>query len=192
METNKFEKPWLLPTLPVNLDDLTQVDLNAKYATPSDNKKIPKNLFINFREVPPQDVLFGGKYYKNLKIILENYVSKDWKIHLFGESERNQFMNYYFQNTSILWIYNQINPLRQVAASDIWRYCALYIWGGAYFDDDIGFHTSLNQIIELNDSTIVSLEKNPYYDCYNHDYHLSEINSSHSYNKTIQEIRNSQ
>ena len=187
----EIDKSYLLPLFPSNFDLITARESHQNYSYSTD-KKIPRNIFINFREVPPKEVLYSDKYYSNLKSLLEKHITNDWKIHLFGQNERKEFMNKYFNNTSILWAYNQINPIRQVATSDIWRYCALYIFGGLYIDDDIGLHANLDDIIQPEEQMIISLERNIYNDCYNQDYHLSELNASSLYHKSVDSIRNIQ
>jgi len=55
---------------------------------------------------------------------------------MLDNTDKDKFMDKYFPGTSILHAYKNINAHAKVAASDIWRYCALYMFGGVYMDDD--------------------------------------------------------
>ena len=87
-----------------------------------------------------------------------------------GDEEIDRFMTQFFPNTSISWAYNMIHPKSRVAIAgttilihflvlptircfshcvmyvDIWRYAALYAFGGFYIDDDADFNESLDKV----------------------------------------------
>lgn len=56
------------------------------------------------------------------------------------------FMKTYYANSSLLWAYELINDKARIAASDIWRYCALYAFGGIYLDDDAFLKEPLDSV----------------------------------------------
>lgn len=58
----------------------------------------------------------------------------------------DSFMTTYFSNTSILWAYQSVHPGAKIAGVDIWRYAALYTFGGFYMDDDADMLTSIEQV----------------------------------------------
>lgn len=66
--------------------------------------------------------------------------------------------------------------------SDIWRCCVLWLYGGFFLDDDNFIRTKLSEITKQNDSSIVSIEKNVFHDCYQKYYHLSSENIIKTYN----------
>ena len=76
----------------------------------------------------------------------EKWMSKDWKIHYFGQIESDNFMNKYYNNTSILWAYNLINPQERISQADIWRYAILYAFGGFYIDDDAFINSNIDRV----------------------------------------------
>ena len=97
----------------------------------------------------------------------------DWNMYLYGDSEEHEFMERYFQNTSILWAFKLANPKIGVTYSDIFRYCALWLFGGVFMDDDASMATPLHKLIGLNDSMILTNEKGYYVDKYAPFFHLS-------------------
>ena len=62
------------------------------------------------------------------------------------------------------------------AKADIWRYCVLWYYGGAYVDDDSDMKVPLDNMVEPLDSLIVSYESNGFNAdrCYVPTYHLSD------------------
>ena len=101
-----------------------------------------------------------------------------WEMYIHGNVEQLQFMQHYYANTSALWAYNSIHPKLGNAACDIWRYAVLYAFGGLYLDDDSMFFSSLENIVHVNDSLIISTEsRNNFKDsCYISRFHLSQAN----------------
>ena len=134
------KEPWNLPVVPIDLFDTVYYD--KKYAKPNNVTKIPKNFWINFREIPPEDKF--DEYYLHLRWVFNR--SPGWTINFMDEKRRDIFMETYFAGTSILWVYNMIDDIARVAASDIWRYCALYAFGGLYLDDDAYIGTPLDEV----------------------------------------------
>lgn len=132
--------PWNNPIVPLNLKSLVNSD--TMYAKPSDGKRISKNIWINFREIPPKDQ-FSGCCKHLLKIF---QLAPSWTVNYFDEEKRNEFMERYFKGSAIYWAYHIINPQIGVSKSDIWRYCVLYAFGGFYLDDDADMKTPLDQV----------------------------------------------
>ena len=82
-------------------------------------------------------------------------------------------METFFANTSILWAFKMANPLIGVSYSDMWRYCALWLFGGVYIDDDSSIGNLFDDIITTNDSLILTNERSVYTDCYQSYFYLS-------------------
>jgi len=98
-----------------------------------------------------------------------------WNVFFAGDAEIENFMTMYYPNTSTLWAYNMIHPQARVATADIWRYAALFAFGGFYIDDDANFQTDPDQVIRPSDTLILSTESNPYNNiCYSPQYRLSD------------------
>lgn len=76
--------------------------------------------------------------YSHITKLCEKLALTNWSINFFGDTsgDFDNFMERYYNNTSLLWAFRLINPRARVAAADIWRYSALYAFGGFYSDDD--------------------------------------------------------
>lgn len=106
-----------LPVISRDLDGLiAQAYANGEYSRPTD-KKIPRNLYIGFYEIPPDENM-----YPHTSQIIEDAKANNWSIHLMDPSKEDEFMMKYYQNTSILWAYQNINSCCRIGAGDIWRY----------------------------------------------------------------------
>lgn len=130
---------YTLPLLPANFKSLA-ADLYGNSSKPT-NKKIPRNFWLSFREIPDVD-----KMPTHLAEILNRTRLEGWGINLVDNRDKDHFMEKYFPNTSILHAYRNIHPHALVAASDIWRYAALYLFGGVYMDDDSSVSTSFEKV----------------------------------------------
>lgn len=121
-----------------------------------------------------------------MKMFINNAKKDSWAINLIdGDSAEDKFMRTFFPGTSILWAYNAISKHVKVARVDIWRYAALYAFGGLYMDDDAFIQTSLEQIVKHNDSMILTVEGNPHIAlCYQADFYLSNENLRNQFNTT--------
>lgn len=111
-------------------------------ATPAPNKSIPRNVWIGFRELPPHDEF--DRYYSHINKMMSK--SPEWIPHFFDDKRMDEFMNYYFKESAIHWAYFHLNDQIRVAASDIWRYCAVYAFGGLYMDDDAYIGVPLDEV----------------------------------------------
>jgi mannosyltransferase OCH1-like enzyme len=170
---------FTLPLLPTNFESLA-TELYGNCSRPTD-KKIPRNFWLSFREVPADD-----KIPHHLVEILARTRLDGWGINMVDNYAKDQFMEKYFPNTSILHAYHNIHPHAKVAASDIWRYAALYLFGGVYMDDDSSLSMPFEKMIEAEDTFIVSHESNRFKDdCYVPQYNLSNYYNHNTYNTTI-------
>lgn len=152
-----YDKPLIPPSLegPVNING---------------PKKIPKNLWIavvNSTEVSSWS-----------HILNEKKLNPDWKVNIWDNEAKDNFMKEYFADTSLLWAYNNINPIVGGAAkADIWRYAALYVHGGVYIDSDSALTKPLDGVVKADDEMIVTFELNHYEGdwCYSPNSKLSTI-----------------
>lgn len=81
-----------------------------------------------------------------MKTLSQKASSAGWTINYLDDKDIDVFMELYYKDSSILWAYRQINARARIAASDIWRYCALYAFGGFYIDDDANIMTPLDEV----------------------------------------------
>jgi Glycosyltransferase sugar-binding region containing DXD motif len=133
-------------------------------------KKIPRSVWIGFRDKPTNDSVL----HPHIISFRDRAVNDSWKVNMLGNKEQLEFMELFWPNTSVLWAYKVIHPLLGNAACDIWRYATLYALGGLYLDDDSYIHSSLEDLVHVNDTLIVSIEKNEFRDnCYVKSHHLS-------------------
>jgi hypothetical protein len=151
------------PTIPRRVND------TAPYT-----KRIPQLLWISYRTAPTN--------VSDLSPHISDVVARNptWDVYLYGDKEQRAFMHTHFANTSILWVYNLINPRVGVMFSDIFRYCLLYTYGGVYLDDDASFKIPLGQIVRPNDSLVLTNEPAGYVDRYAPWHHLSEHHMQHT------------
>lgn len=157
-----------LPLIPEGFDNLIENAYNLSLYKRQEDKKIPRNLFIGFREIPPM-----SEMYKHTLHIINHAKISNWTINLMDQTLEEEFMNLYYSNTSLLWAYQSINDNVKAAAGDIWRYAALYAFGGFYIDDDAYIETSIEDIVRPNDTIILAKEGLKYLECYDNSYHLS-------------------
>jgi len=127
------------PIIPKNF--MERVMRETRYARPEEDQLIPKNLWIGFREVPPP-----GRMYPHMITILLSALQEGWTISLMDDVSIDDFMSKYYSQSSIYWAYHKINNHARIAASDIWRYCALYAFGGFYLDDDANINMPLSRV----------------------------------------------
>jgi mannosyltransferase OCH1-like enzyme len=76
------------------------------------------------------------------------------------ESEMNAFVNQCYPG-EIANAYNRLNIL--VAKVDFWRYLMLYKNGGVYLDMDSAILQPLDDLIQPDDSAIITAEGNPFF-----------------------------
>lgn len=155
--------PWDLPVLPANppriLGNVSTTD-----------KNIPRHLWIAVRELKDElNVQMPNLFKRNEK----------WQVHVCSNEIKDAFMNETFANTSLLWAYHMIHPVAGAAKADLWRYAALWTYGGAYIDDDSDMLVPLDRVVEPEDTLIVAYEKNGFNGnkCYIPRFHLSDFST---------------
>jgi mannosyltransferase OCH1-like enzyme len=154
----------------------------------------PDSPLLNFTQKPQTNKIFNKRIPQNLWIAVVNKsevstwphilneikVNPTWNVHLVDNEMKDKFMNEYFAGTSVLWAYQNINPVVGGAAkADIWRYCVLYIHGGVYIDADSALTKDLNNIIKDDDELVLAMELNDFDGdwCYSPNSKLSTIYS---------------
>lgn len=142
------------------------------------NKKIPRFLWIAVRDAKEKAPPFLS--YQLGPLFDRN---PDWEVHMNDFNDEDEFMNTVFAGTSLLWAYNAIGVRAGVAKADIWRYAVLWAYGGVYLDDDSDLGTPLDNIIDPDDTLIVSYEKNGFNadTCYVPRFHLSDFRTKKRY-----------
>jgi hypothetical protein len=166
-EVNALSSPWNLPVIPDNFHDLINANGDL-YAKPSADKLIPRNMWIGFREIPPE-----SRMYPHMKEMIAIAQQSRWKVHLIDDHAMDDFMYSFYRNSSIYWAFQMINPKGRIAAADMWRYAALYAFGGFYIDDDAYIKTPIEQVVQREDKLILGFEGNLHEDCYLQTYKLS-------------------
>lgn len=141
-KVSKFEDssaPWNLPVVPHILP--TGEQLQKLMFSNSNGKLIPRHLWMAFKEVPkPSD----RKDYLN-RMFLKN-TKLNWTLHLEDNEGKLNFMQKYYNGTSLLWAYKAIHHQVGNSAADIWRYGVLWLFGGLYMDDDSYFESSFDEV----------------------------------------------
>lgn len=131
--------PWNLPVVPT---DPSFFELDHKYnVTKPTDKKIPRITWVSFKVVPPRESMHAV----NIELI-DRALAENWKVNLMSKYDQEDFMARYYPNTSLLWAFNMIHEKAGAFASDIWRYSALYKFGGFYIDDDSHMKTSPEKV----------------------------------------------
>lgn len=154
--------PWNLPVLPINPPN-KNLGGNVSY----NGKLIPRLLWIAIKDLNDGlNIQLPGLFTRN----------PNWDVHVCTNEMKDAFMNQTFAGTSILWAYHMISPIAGAAKADIWRYAVLWAYGGAYIDDDSDMMTPLDDVIQADDTCIVSYEKNGFNAnrCFIPRYHLSD------------------
>jgi hypothetical protein len=151
-------RPWELPVLPLNFDALITsrenlVKTHTNISGAPTDRLIPRNLWIAFRHVPQKLLsIFDAQPPQsadNSSLMGMMVAAKQvgWSINLMdGDVAEDLFMETYFPDTSYLWAYNSIGEYAKVSKADLWRYAALYSFGGMYLDDDAFLETPIDKV----------------------------------------------
>ena len=99
--------------------------------------------------------------------------NRDWQVNIVGNHEKDVFIDTVFANTSVQVAYHMVSSLLGAAKADIWRYAVLYLYGGVYIDYDSDIKVPLNEVVQDDDTLIVSEEGSNFHECYVPSYHLS-------------------
>lgn len=170
----EYELPLIPKVLPT-IEDHPALFNNTK------GKRIPRNLWMAFKELPDRYQLPSG-----LQEMLDKNEQLGWTMHLYDNEAKLAFMEKYYHNTSVLWAYKAIHPKVGNSAADIWRYGVLYLFGGLYMDDDSRFRASFDEVIGIEDSLVVASEKGAYNDdCFIPQYRLSAKSMIKKYNESV-------
>lgn len=121
------------PVFPATLPEVTIFNQSL-------GKYIPQKLWIAVKD--RNDPLPGH---------LQEFFNRNnkWEVNICDNQCKDDFMSTVFGNTKIFWAYSMINPLVGASKADIWRYCALYTYGGVYLDDDSDIKTPLDEVRAL-------------------------------------------
>lgn len=173
MHSNEVDPHWYhLPLLPSNPLPESPLDLfmyNASNSLNQVRKLIPHQIWIAVKD--QEDSLPQHMH----ELFQHN---SGWKVNVCDNKCKDEFMNTTFANTSISHMYFLTNPIVYASKADIWRYAALYTYGGFYIDDDSYIATSLNEIVQDKDNMILTEEgASSLGECYISSYHLNEANT---------------
>lgn len=166
---------WDLPVLPASYHSVSAASTSNSDVTHLGpfrevDRKIPRHVWISMKTVPPAHELPP-----HIRRLMARESKNNWTVHLEDNAAQAQFMQRHFANTSTLWAFSQISPRIGNAASDIWRYSLLLLWGGVYLDDDSYIEASFESMVQPNDSIILTKEPNAYSDeCYRDSFHMSD------------------
>lgn len=135
--------PLLPMTLPSTPDEffLYNISKNQVPSTTDSNpfvrKNIPRILWV---AVKNRNDSLPGHFEEMMR------QNSDWTLKICDNECKDDFMSTVFAGTSIEALYNLINPTAYASKADIWRYCALYAYGGLYLDDDSLIGTPLSEV----------------------------------------------
>ena len=114
----------------------------------------------------PKVIYQTWKTKKNLHPVIVNVkqgiqnLNPNYKMELFDDDD----MDTWIQTNCAENVYNAYNKLHVGAAkADLWRYLILYKNGGVYLDMDSVINRSLDELIQTDDSAIISREGNKGY-----------------------------
>ena len=162
---------WLAHTLDMRLLNVTR------------RFQIPQLLWIAVKNAsqPLPSHLVNDLFKKNDK----------WTVVIVGNAEKDQFIDDVWNGTKVQWMYHAINPMLGAAKADIWRYVALYCYGGFYIDYDANMRTKLDDIIQPSDTLIVAEDGTGYMDYFRPEFKLSNNATYTNYHSAHQSSRES-
>lgn len=155
--------PLNLPLLPS--DDFLQRTLDPVLLQVGRRHNIPRILWIavkNASEVLPSHLVHD--------LFRKNDL---WKVVIFGNKEKDAFIDDIWNGTRVQWMYHLIHPNLGAAKADIWRYAALYCYGGFYIDYDANMKVKLDDIIQVNDTLILAEDGTVFFDYFRTEFKLS-------------------
>jgi len=104
------------------------------------NVKIPKKIFMIWNSHELSDAM-----YENIQLWIDK--NHDWELHLYDFDQAKEFIEANFSQ-DVVQAYNNIVP--KAYKADLFRYCALYVYGGVYADIKIVPTDSLDSILTEN------------------------------------------
>ena len=112
---------------------------------------IEKNIFQSWFTLDVHPVIKNKiEHYKKL--------NPDFIYNLYTDEDMDNFVNEHYPG-EIAECYNKLNII--VAKVDFWRYLVLYKYGGVYLDMDSSIEKPLNELINDDDTAIITAEGNP-------------------------------
>lgn len=98
--------------------------------------------------------------HENVQKIRDNiqYLNPEYQMVLCDDNDIDIFIKKYFDEYTY-HCYLQLNV--GAAKADFWRYCVLYVHGGVYLDMDSEIIRPLNELIDENETCIITREGNP-------------------------------
>ena len=154
------------PTLPLlPSEEWLAHKLDVRLLNVTRRFQIPQLLWIAVRNAsqPLPSHLVNDLFKKNDK----------WTVVIVGNAEKDQFIDDVWNGTKVQWMYHAINPSLGAAKADIWRYAALFCYGGFYIDYDANMRTKLDDIILPSDTLIVAEDGTGYIDYFRTEFKLS-------------------
>jgi hypothetical protein len=179
-DTSVFPAGYSMPSFPnesfINSMRLKLQDqslCNGKLKINSGPDKIPHHLWIAVKDN-------ASSYLEWPNIKDEIALNPTWSIHVCDNTDKDSFMEQFFEGTSLLWSYKNINPVIAGASkADIWRYAMLYVYGGVYIDSDSQLRKPLSEVIKPSDEMVVACENN-HFDgdwCYSPNSEFATLNT---------------
>ena len=164
----------VLPALHVNSPDRdfhTPPVFDTNVAAENGSGSVIQKKFI------PQIVHFAVRNHSHSRPSHHADFSKrnpDWTLKYYDNESKDVFMNKHFANTSVLWVYNLLNPDIGCARPEVWRLAVLYMEGGMYMDDDASIGVPLDQVVQKEDKILLGEEDYDYDDrCWVDEFPLS-------------------
>ena len=108
--------PWDLPVVPSSIPSYPNFSVHEINNRTIYKKKIPRLMWVGYRVAPKE----SEKISHHMNLMSE--MNPLWKVHRWGHSEKDHFMEEYFANTSVLWALKLANPAIGVSHADIWRW----------------------------------------------------------------------
>ena len=103
--------------------------------------RIPKTIWIATKTIPDQ--------FPPHVLQLKDR-NPGWRMMVFDNERQSLFMEKHFRNASVLWAFDQISlDCCGAARADIFRYAALWLYGGVYIDYGSTLSTPLEEIVSI-------------------------------------------
>lgn len=108
-DTSSYPIGYHFPVLPTasfleQTKSKTRTMCNGKLNTTSNGDKIPHHLWIAVKDN-------ASTYLEWPNIKDEIALNPAWSVHICDNNDKDSFMEKFFMNTSLLWAYNNINPV---------------------------------------------------------------------------------
>ncbi len=125
--------PWTLPVFPtqikVDYSEITDVPLDVLF----NGKRIPRILWTSMKDNPPKSFDQMSPHYQTMH---QQNAANNWTFIFCDNNCVDNFFEKHWKGTKTFWVYKSLNRDIGVQIADLWRYCALWYYGGLYLDDD--------------------------------------------------------